>query len=306
MREVEDDEADGPDATEEEVGSWRLMAIEDLLQSTHSTVEMQGKLLFNVLQAEAKEAVKSPLIGKWVDETILSARDLPDAMGRILLGHMRSSPALFDMEAARQMVEEICSNSLAVRVGVITDLTKAVEADLAVESILQPFLNFKGLHAITLARISRVLWKREGVHNKHAALALQSHGSMQYGIDIHPTAQIGDGVFVDHATGLVIGATAEVGDNVMLLHGVTLGATGKRVEGKRHPTVGAGSVVGALATVLGDVMIGSEATVGAQAVVTKDVCDGETVVGINKILDGATKRERMLNGGDENTWFYNI
>eukprot|EP00466_Bigelowiella_natans_P004375 jgi/Bigna1/129727/aug1.9_g4435 len=287
------------------------MSLENLLQSTDPTVELQGEVFLEMMRAEARELVSSPVIGRYVNHTILQAEDLPDAMARIILSHMRvgapgEAPSIFDPEAVTELITSICSSSPSVRRGMIADLTKTIEADFVVESVLQPFINFKGLHAVSLARIARNLWKRGTPISRQTALALQSHGSMQYGIDIHPAAQIGDGVFVDHATGLVIGATAIVGDNVLILHGVTLGATGKRVDGKRHPTVGSGSSLGALSTVLGDITIGDEATVGAQAVVTKDVMMGETVVGINKVLDGATKRQRMLDGYDEDTWFYNI
>eukprot|EP00954_Amorphochlora_amoebiformis_P018599 1327189-Amorphochlora_amoeboformis.AAC.3 len=260
-----------------------VMSLEVLLQSTDPTIEIHGQKLFEVLKREAEELADSPVIGAWVREAILDAADLPDAMARIISGHFRSSPALFDQDAATQVMKDICASNVAVRRGVILDLVKALEADFAVESVIQPFLNFKGLHAISLARITRALWLRGTSIARNVALALQSHGSMVYGIDIHPSAKLGNGIFVDHATGLVIGGTAIVGDNVLVLHGVTLGATGKMELGKRHPTVGDNVNLGALSTILGDVTIGSDAVVGAQAVVTKGVAQGETVVGINKV-----------------------
>ena len=99
------------------------------------------------------------------------------------------------------------------------------------------------------------------------------------GIEIHPGATIGRGLFIDHGMGVVIGETAEVGDDVTLYHGVTLGGTGKD-KGKRHPTLGNNVVVGAGAKILGPILIGNDAKVGANAVVVKNVPDGATAVGI--------------------------
>eukprot|EP00471_Norrisiella_sphaerica_P008276 CAMPEP_0184493570 /NCGR_PEP_ID=MMETSP0113_2-20130426/26315_1 /TAXON_ID=91329 /ORGANISM="Norrisiella sphaerica, Strain BC52" /LENGTH=282 /DNA_ID=CAMNT_0026878871 /DNA_START=435 /DNA_END=1283 /DNA_ORIENTATION=+ len=282
------------------------MALEDLLISTDPTVELQGQIYFDFLQNEARDVVRSPVIGQYVNNTILQAHDLPNAMGRVLVSHLQQAQTIFNPDAIAELILTVCEDSPKVRRGLVADLTKAIEADLAVESMLQPVVNFKGLHAITLARIAHHIYKKGTPVAKQTAFALQSFGANYYGIDIHPAAKIGNGIFVDHATGLVIGATAVVGDNILILHGVTLGATGKRTDGKRHPTVENGVTVGALATVLGDVTIGAEATVGAQAVVTKDVMTGETVVGINKVLDGATKRQRLLDGQDKDTWLYNI
>lgn len=120
-------------------------------------------------------------------------------------------------------------------------------------------------------------------------MLIQSQVSTLWGLDLHPGAVIGPGVMFDHATGIVVGATAVIEGDAYILHGVTLGTSGKPMPhgGKRHPTVGRGASLGAHATVLGDIGVGAGATVGAGAVVTRDVPDGATVVGVNKVLRAA-------------------
>ncbi|EAZ25926.1 hypothetical protein OsJ_09770 [Oryza sativa Japonica Group] len=124
-------------------------------------------------------------------------------------------------------------------------------------------------------RAAHALWS----DNRRApALLLQSRASEVFGVDIHPGARIGCGILLDHATGVVIGETAVVGYDVSILHGVTLGGTGKE-SGDRHPKVGDGVLIGAGASVLGNVHIGDGAKIGAGAVVLRDVADGTTAVG---------------------------
>ena len=143
---------------------------------------------------------------------------------------------------------------------------------------------------------------------RQLALLLQGRASARFDVDIHPGARVGAGVFVDHASGVVVGETAHVGPGCVLLHGVTLGATGKPTFGaKRHPTVGRACVLGAGATVLGDVAVGDGATVGAGAIVTRDVPAGSTVVGVNKLVEKPPPA--AADGGEEVdpfSWFYDI
>ena len=140
-------------------------------------------------------------------------------------------------------------------------------------------------------RIAHALWD-DG--DEGAALLLQSRASELFAVDIHPMATLGAGVMLDHGTGVVIGSTAVIGDDVYMLHGVTLGATGKPVPrgSKRHPTLGRGCTVGANATVLGDIVVGDGATVGAGATVTKAVPPFSTVVGVNSVR-GAAPRAKL-------------
>jgi len=185
----------------------------------------------------------------------------------------------------------------------VCDLYKIVSIDPASDGMLQPLLFFKGFHAMCLYHVAHALWMRNGPADRFAALRLQSFGAELFSVDIHPAAQIGPGVMLDHASGIVIGGTAIVGSDIYMLHQVTLGATGKPMYGaKRHPTISDGVILGAGATVLGDIIIGKGVTVGASAVVTRPVPHGCTVVGVNKILDNSEQKE----DGDDFTWFYDI
>ncbi len=157
-----------------------------------------------------------------------------------------------------------------------TDIQAARDRDPAARSILEILLAYPGVHALWMHRLAHWLWKK----GLPVVPRLISHlNRWLTGIEIHPGAKIGKGVFIDHGMGVVIGETAEVGDNVTLYQGVTLGGTGKE-KGKRHPTVGRNVVIAAGAKVLGPITIGDDSKVGAGAVVIRDVPPRCTVVGV--------------------------
>jgi serine O-acetyltransferase len=158
------------------------------------------------------------------------------------------------------------------------DLFEAVRRrDPAARSTLEILLTYPGVHALAFHRIAHVLWTK--VRLRLIARIVSHVGRLLTGIEIHPGAQIGRRVFIDHGMGSVLGETAIVGDDCLLYHGVTLGGTGKE-KGKRHPTLLEGVVVGAGAAVLGNVTLGRNVKVGAGSVVIQDVPDDCTVVGI--------------------------
>lgn len=148
--------------------------------------------------------------------------------------------------------------------------------DPAARSAVSIFLTYPGLHAVLVYRLAHWLWQRRVTT---PALILSYMARIMTGIEIHPAARIGERFFIDHGTGVVIGETAEIGDDVMLYHGVTLGGTTLE-QGKRHPTLRDGVIVGAGAKVLGPITIGRNARIGANAVVLKPVADDLTVTGI--------------------------
>jgi len=140
---------------------------------------------------------------------------------------------------------------------VVSDIVKSFNVDPCADGLLQPALFFKGFHAMTTYRVAHELWSAGGPANAAAALMLQSRAAELFGVDIHPAARIGNGVMLDHASGVVIGGTAILGSDLYVLHSVTLGATGKATRGaKRHPTIGDRCVIGAGSTILGDVTVG--------------------------------------------------
>lgn len=162
------------------------------------------------------------------------------------------------------------------------DIQIVLKNDPAARNAFEVLLLYPSIHALINHRIAHKLYKK-----KHFFLArlLSQISRFFTGIEIHPGATIGKGLFIDHGMGVVIGETAEIGDDVLIYHGVTLGGTGKDT-GKRHPTVGNNVVIGCGAKVLGPINIGNNVKIGANSVVLKDVPDDSTTVGIpavNKI-----------------------
>lgn len=150
------------------------------------------------------------------------------------------------------------------------------ERDPAARSAIEVVLLYSGLHAVVFHRIVHPLWKMKIPILPRAVSQL---ARFLTGIEIHPGAVIGDGLLIDHGTGVVIGETAVIGNNVTLYQGVTLGGTGKET-GKRHPTLGNNIVVGAGAKVLGNITIGDNSYIGANSVVLHSVPPNATVVGV--------------------------
>lgn len=156
------------------------------------------------------------------------------------------------------------------------DIDSVVERDPAARSKIEVFLCYPGVHALILYRFAHFLWGKKFFTT---ARIISAFARFITGVDIHPAARIGRRLFIDHATGLVIGETAEIGDDVTLYHGVTLGGTTTQ-KGKRHPTLGDGVIVGAGAKLLGPIRIGHNARIGSNAVVLKEVPAGATAVGV--------------------------
>jgi serine O-acetyltransferase len=156
------------------------------------------------------------------------------------------------------------------------DIQAVLERDPAARSALEVVCCYPGVHAIWLHRPAQWLWRHGFVVT---ARALSHLGRFLTGIEIHPAAKLGPGLFIDHGMGVVIGETAEVGENVTLLHGVTLGGTSLQKE-KRHPTLGDNVVVGAGAGIFGAFTIGAGSRIGAGSVVVREVPPGSVVVGV--------------------------
>lgn len=174
------------------------------------------------------------------------------------------------------------------------DVSSVFHRDPAARNFIEVLTCYPGLHALLFHRISHWFWNRR---LKWLARFLSTIARWLTGIEIHPGAQIGNRFFIDHGMGVVIGETAIIGDDVTLYHGVTLGGTSWN-KGKRHPTLNDGVVVGAGAKILGPFEVGKNAKVGSNAVVTKEVPPGATVVGIpGRIItveDKATKADKDM------------
>ena len=175
------------------------------------------------------------------------------------------------------------------------DVRAVFDRDPAARSTLEIILTYPGFHVLWFHHLAHWFWK----HNHQLISRLISQTGRAFtGIEIHPGAKIGPGLFIDHGMGVVIGETAEIGKNVTLYHGVTLGGV-KRQKGKRHPTIGDGVVVGAGAKVLGDITIGEYSRIGANAVVVKPVPSNSVVVGVpgQVVLRNETPSQPDLNHG---------
>jgi serine O-acetyltransferase len=165
---------------------------------------------------------------------------------------------------------------MTIRIAFEAEVKACFERDPAARHLVEVLLTYSGLHAIMLYRIAHAL---DGMRIPVLPRLIMAGGRWLTGIEIHPSANIGRGLFIDHGAGVVIGETAVIGDNVTLFQGVTLGGTGKE-RGKRHPTIGDNVVIGAGAKVLGNITVGTSSMVGANAVVIRDVPEHSTVVGV--------------------------
>ena len=181
-----------------------------------------------------------------------------------------------DMRTLYELYLHALGKEPSIGEAVRADITAYYERDPACDQYCLPLLYFKGYHAIQAHRINHCLWK-EG--RKTLAYFLQNRASEVFGVDIHPAARFGQGIMIDHGTGVVIGETAVLGNDISILHGVTLGGSGKE-GGDRHPKIGDGVMIGANASILGNIRIGTNAKIGAGSVVVADVPSSITVVGV--------------------------
>lgn len=179
------------------------------------------------------------------------------------------------------------------------DIVATYDRDPAAHRFIDPILYFKGFHAIQTHRLAHWLWNNG---RRDFAYYLQSRSSSIFQTDINPAARIGRGIFLDHATGLVVGETAVIGDDVSMLHGVTLGGTGK-AGGDRHPKIGSGVMIGAGAKILGNIEVGRCARIAAGSVVVKPVPPNVTVAGVPAKIIGeagcsepSRTMDQMLSG----------
>jgi serine O-acetyltransferase len=204
-----------------------------------------------------------------------------------LAAHLGAKLANAELSASAltAIATEALQGDPSIATAAVSDLSASVERNPAYHDHLTPFLYCKGFQALQWHRVAHWLW-RSG-HYQFATY-LQSRVSETFAVDIHPAARFGQGIFIDHATGLVVGETAVVGNDVSILHEVTLGGTGKQI-GDRHPKVGSGVFIGAGAKILGNIRIGDCAKVGAGSVVLHPVPPHATVAGVPARIVGPTR-----------------
>jgi serine O-acetyltransferase len=227
------------------------------------------------LQSSLQRLQKNePLLGAYIDSLLAESGSLADAVSNVLAAKLSGSGIAH--EGLRATMAQALSVSPPIIFAIRRDLAAITERDPSTRELAAAFLFHKGFHSLEAHRVGHWLWV---AGRKGLALLLQNRVSEVFAVDIHPAARIGSGVFIDHATGVVIGETATVGDDVCLLQGVTLGGTGKEA-GDRHPKVENGALLGAGAKVLGNIRIGEGAKIGAGSVVLEHVPSYTTVVGV--------------------------
>jgi serine O-acetyltransferase len=227
------------------------------------------------IRYEAEEILaRDPSLASFVVTTILNQDSLEDAIVHRIASRLDHGavPGEHIAQAYEDALEADPSLGEAFR----ADIMAVADRDPACQRFLEPLLYFKGFHALQTHRLAHWLWNRG---RRDFALYLQSRSSEVFQTDIAPAARIGRGIFLDHATGLVVGMTAVIEDNVSILQGVTLGGTGKE-RGDRHPKIRQGVLIGAGAKILGNIEVGQCARVAAGSVVLKPVPRNTTVAGV--------------------------
>jgi serine O-acetyltransferase len=251
------------------------MATKVYLRATDGATEPNSEAIWIHIRSEAADILASDGdLTRLIRRTVIDQPDFDSAVISRLASRLDhpdvSGSAIFEIFMS------IAKSDPAIGEGFRADLLAVADRDPACTRFIEPLLYFKGFHALQTHRMAHQLLK---LGRKDLALYLQSRSSELFQTDINPAANIGRGVFLDHATGLVIGETAVVEDDVSILQGVTLGGTGK-ATGDRHPKIRKGVLVGAGAKILGNIEIGQCARIAAGSVVLKDVPRNVTVAGV--------------------------
>jgi len=236
--------------------------------------DIDTQTLWQTIRTEAQREAQSRLkLQRYFDTAVLKHETLGDAFASLLAAELiRIDTSLPDFT---QDFGEIMRNTASEH-SAAADIAKISSSNPACPNALTAFLSFRGIHAIQFHRIAHAYWVAGEIT---FAVLLQNWCAKSYNVDIHPAAQIGKGLFVDHAMGIVIGETAVVEDDVSIWHGVTLGSTFAEA-GDRHPKVRRGATLAAHATILGNIEIGEHAVIAAGSVVRTSIPAGMVAAGV--------------------------
>ena len=227
------------------------------------------------VRSEAEEVTRrEPELTTFMYENILHRDRLEYAVAHRIAQRLDHTDVSADL--IRQAFHDALDDQPQLGEAFRADIVATVDRDPATQRFCEPVLYYKGFHAIQTYRLAHWLL---GKGRKDFALYLQSRSSEVFQTDVHPAAVIGKGIFLDHATGLVVGSTAVIEDDVSLLQDVTLGGTGKE-RGDRHPKIRHGVLIGAGAKILGNIEVGHCARVAAGSVVLAPVPNNKTVAGV--------------------------
>ncbi|MEQ8267902.1 MAG: serine O-acetyltransferase [Parvibaculum sp.] len=245
------------------------------------------------VRTEAEEmAAGEPILASFLYSTILNHRNLNDAVAYHLAQKLGNTE-VHSMQL-RELFDEALTEASDIGEATRADIVAYYDRDPACHSYIQPLLYFKGFHALQGYRVAHWLWNKG---RRAMALYLQSRISELFAVDIHPAARLGRGIFIDHATGIVIGETAVVEDDVSMLHDVTLGGTGKET-GDRHPKVRRGVLISVGSKVLGNIEIGEYSRIGAGSVVLHEVPPHCTAVGVPAKIVGCAGCDKPSHSMD--------
>ncbi len=231
--------------------------------------------VFARIRVEAEEVLrKEPEFSGFIYGTVLNHDTLASAVAHRIADRLDHQTVPSDL--IEQAFRDMLARDPSMAEAISADIMAVADRDPACLRFIEPLLYFKGFQAIQTHRLAHALWN-DG--RRDFALYLQSRSSSVFQCDIHPAARIGKGVFLDHATGLVVGSTAVIEDAVSMLHSVTLGGTGKE-QGDRHPKIRYGVLIGAGAKIIGNIEVGHCARVAAGSVVLQPVPHNKTVAGV--------------------------
>jgi serine O-acetyltransferase len=261
-------------------------------------IELCLNTLWQKIVEETRQLVQDEdVLASFLHATILNHKDMASALSFHLASKLANDiiPAL----QLREVFDEAFKQDPQIIDSARRDIVATFERDSACNDFTTPFLYFKGFHALESYRVAHWLW---GHGRKSLALVLQNRISTVFGVDIHPAARIGNGVMLDHATGIVIGETAVVGNCVSIMQSVTLGGTGKE-SGDRHPKIGRGVLLGPGVKILGNIDIGECSRIVAASVVVKAVPPHSIVAGVpgkvvgsTQAMDPAEEMDQSLSG----------
>lgn len=245
------------------------------LKTTHADALASVDPIWSSVRSDAEQIVRSePAMASFVYAAVLNHGRLEDAVAH------RIAQRIGNHVVAGEMIASAFAGALSadatLREAMRVDLAAVYDRDPACHRYIEPVLYFKGFHALQNHRLAHWLWKQG---RRDFAYYLQSRSSEVFQTDINPAVPIGKGIFLDHATGLVVGETAVIEDDVSILQEVTLGGTGKE-DGDRHPKIRHGVLIGAGAKILGNIEIGCCSKVAAGSVVLKPVPPHSTVAGV--------------------------
>jgi serine O-acetyltransferase len=256
------------------------LSIPDTIYSPSKDIDID--VVWDLMRWEAfQEARREPLLVSFLYSSILNHASLESSLA-FLLANRLSSPAMISTQIQSLILEALDADPSIGR-SLRADIMAVRDRDPACTCLPDVFLYFKGFHALQTYRVAHVLWK---AGKRVLAHYLQSQMSQIFQIDIHPNSTLGSGIMLDHGTGIVIGETARVGHNCSILHHVTLGGSGKKGV-NRHPRVGNGVLLGAGASILGNIQIGDGCQVGAGTLVITDLPPHSVAVGVPAKIIGS-------------------